>query len=105
MVDKVSFFSGKKAVVTGAGKGIGHAVVEALVKRDVTVIAISRGEEDLRSLKEEFRCITIQAELEDPEMCVKAAREATTYGPIDFLINCAGITILEPFLETKLENL
>lgn len=38
------FFSGKKAVVTGAGKGIGHAVVEALTKKGVSVIAISRSE-------------------------------------------------------------
>ncbi|CAI8054189.1 L-xylulose reductase [Geodia barretti] len=46
-------FAGKRALVTGAGKGIGRATVKALVECGAEVIALSRTEADLHSLKQE----------------------------------------------------
>ncbi|XP_078610474.1 L-xylulose reductase-like [Branchiostoma floridae x Branchiostoma japonicum] len=94
-------FDGKKALVTGAGKGIGRDTAKALVKCGAEVFALSRTQEDLDSLVQEYPGIhPVQCDLGDPE-ATKAAVESV--GPIDLLVNNAGITILEPFLEVTLD--
>ena len=94
-------FQGKRVLVTGAGKGIGRAVVSKLVTESAEVIALSRTKADLESLQQEFRCSTIHCDLADPG----AAREAALAAlPIDYLVNNAGTTKLDPFLETSVET-
>ncbi|XP_035695458.1 L-xylulose reductase-like isoform X6 [Branchiostoma floridae] len=94
-------FDGKKALVTGAGKGIGRDTAKALVKCGAEVFALSRTQEDLDSLVQEYPGIhPVQCDLGDPE-ATKAVVESV--GPIDLLVNNAGITILEPFLEVTLD--
>lgn len=91
-------FEGQRVLVTGAGKGIGRAVVELLAAERADVIALSRTKSDLESLEAEFRCRTIHCDLADP----KAAREAAVAAlPVDLLVNNAGTTKLDPFLETS----
>ena len=46
-------FAGKRALVTGAGKGIGRTTTKALVQCGAEVIALSRTQSDLDSLKQE----------------------------------------------------
>lgn len=43
----------QKAIVTGAGKGLGKELVKAFLMENVSVLAISRSEEDLLELEEE----------------------------------------------------
>jgi NAD(P)-dependent dehydrogenase (short-subunit alcohol dehydrogenase family) len=93
-------FEGKKVIVTGAGKGIGRVVAEILVKRGAKVTALTRSADDVVSLREDLGCEAIQVDLADAQMTREAARAAL---PADFLINCAGTTELQPFLETTVE--
>ncbi len=93
-------FSGKRALVTGAGKGIGRDVAATLAEYGAEVIAISRNQEDLDSLKVAIGCQVIRADLAIPDQACLAAENA---GEIDLLVNNAGITILQPFLDTTLE--
>jgi L-xylulose reductase len=93
-------FQQKRALVTGAGKGIGREIACMLHNFNAQVVALSRTEGDLQSLKEEINCQTICAELSDPDAAQRAAVQA---GDIDFLVNNAAIAILEPFLETTIE--
>ena len=46
-------FSGKKILVTGAGKGIGRELVKAIVQAKGEVYAIGRTKENIESLAEE----------------------------------------------------
>ena len=91
-------FDGRRALVTGAGKGIGRELVRALRQRGAEVVALSRTAADLASLREETGCETIHADLADTDVAVEAVRRAL---PFQLLVNNAGITRLEPALETS----
>lgn len=93
-------FEGKRALVTGAGKGIGREIVKVLHGCGAEVVALSRTAADLESLAAEVKCRTIVADLADADACLRAAREA---GAIDLLVNNAGISVPQPFLETTVE--
>ncbi|WP_182086559.1 SDR family oxidoreductase [Aureimonas sp. ME7] len=94
-------FSGKRVVVTGAGKGIGRATALMLARRGAEVIALTRSPADLETLKEETGAQTIAVDLADADATRRAAREAL---PADLLVNCAGTTELESFLDVSVEN-
>lgn len=94
-------FEGKRALVTGAGKGIGREIAAQLVKSGAEVVALSRTQEDLDSLKAELGCQTVLADIGDAQQALKAVEDA---GPIDLLVNNAGVAIIEPFLETSLDH-
>ena len=89
-------FEGRSVLVTGAGKGIGRATAKLLAERGASVVAISRSEADLDSLRAEIGCRTIAVDLADAERTRAAALEAL---PVDLLVNCAGTTELTPFLD------
>jgi len=93
-------FKGKKVIVTGAGKGIGRVVAEILVKRGAEVAALTRSADDVVSLREDLGCRAIQVDLADAKATREAAQAAL---PADLLINCAGTTELQSFLDTTIE--
>ena len=93
--------AGKRVLVTGAGKGIGRSTAILAANRGARVIALSRSGEDLAGLASEIDCETIICDLADLEATRRAAATAL---PVDYLINNAGTTILEPFLNTKIES-
>jgi L-xylulose reductase len=94
-------FKGKRIIVTGAGKGIGRATVQLLVEYGATVVALSRDPKDLATLAAETGCETIAVDLADAVATREAARQAQ---PIDLVVNCAGTTTLEPFLDASVES-
>lgn len=94
-------FDGKRILVTGAGKGIGRETALLLAERGAAIVALSRDPADLVSLAEATGAETHAVDLADAEATRAAARAAQ---PADLLVNCAGTTTLEPFLETKAES-
>jgi len=95
-------FEGKRALVTGAGKGIGRELVKELIKYGAETFALSRTESDLISLKEECPQVnTIVCDLMDREQTEKSVKSC---GCIDLLVNNAAIAICEPFLEVSTES-
>jgi NAD(P)-dependent dehydrogenase (short-subunit alcohol dehydrogenase family) len=94
-------FKNRRALVTGAGKGIGREIAVMLSRFNARVVALSRTESDLKSLKDQIGCETIVAELADAAAAERAAEEA---GEIDLLVNNAAVAILQPFLETTIEG-
>ena len=94
-------FSGRRVLVTGAGKGIGRVTAKILAGEGAEVVALSRSAEDLESLKGEIACETITCDLADAAAARQAAISAL---PVDFLVNNAGTTQLDPFLDTSPET-
>ena len=94
-------FSGKTVLVTGAGKGIGLATAVFLADRGAAVVALSRSAADLESLKNRIGCRTRAVDLADADEARAAAEEAM---PVDFLVNCAGTTELDAFVDLPVET-
>jgi 3-oxoacyl-[acyl-carrier protein] reductase len=88
--------AGKKAIVTGASKGLGRAIAEELVQEGVDVAICSRSQEEIttaaKELREAGRTVYDQAvDVTDPAQVEDfVARSAGTLGGIDFLVNNAG---------------
>jgi NAD(P)-dependent dehydrogenase (short-subunit alcohol dehydrogenase family) len=94
-------FDGKHALITGGGRGIGREIAALLARMGAKVTVIDRIKEDMDALSKEIGCAAIHADLRDPAAAKKAAERAL---PVDLLVNCAGVVILEPFVKTTVEN-
>lgn len=80
--------AGKRALITGAGQGIGRAVALAFAEEGATVIATSRTEAKLADLPDIASSVTVMAlDVTDAEA---VERTFTDVGAIDVLVNCAG---------------
>src|SRR4030081_782658 len=96
--------TGKVAVVTGGGTGIGHAVCVQLAKAGTRAVVVnySRSQDDAQATAGELRslgseALVLKADISD-EPAVKAMIAATTdrYGRLDVLVNNAGTTRFIP---------
>ncbi|XP_052069809.1 D-erythrulose reductase-like [Mytilus californianus] len=94
---------GKKALVTGAGKGIGRAIAKKLVECGAETYALSRTQADLDTLKKEVPSMhVIQIDLQEWD---KSRETIAKIGPVDLLVNNAGVSKLAKFTEMKKEDL
>ena len=89
-------FTGKTVIITGAGKGIGRACAQVMAARGAEVVALSRTASDLDSLRAEIGGRSITVDLADPAATRAAMKQA---GTCDYLINSAGINVLESVLD------
>ena len=89
-------FTGKTVIITGAGKGIGRACAQVMAARGAEVVALSRTASDLDSLRAEIGGRSITVDLADPAATRAAMAKA---GTCDYLINSAGINVLESVLD------
>ena len=85
----------RTAVVTGANRGIGRAIVEALARRsDMRLIAAVRRQADGDRLKAELgvELDVVALELSDPLRVATVARRIDDdFGGVDVLVNNAGV--------------
>ena len=88
--------TGKVAVVTGAGKGLGRAISLAYAEQGAKVVLASRGQADLDSLAKEITDAGGEALAVSTDVTSKAAVEALadaaleTFGKVDIWVNNAG---------------
>ncbi|MEU6914660.1 SDR family oxidoreductase [Streptomyces olindensis] len=86
--------SGKVALVTGASRGIGYGVAEALVARGDRVVITGRNEDALKEAVEQLgadRAIHVAGKAHDEaHQAVAVERAMEAFGRIDFLVNNAG---------------
>ena len=101
MNDETRELAGRTVLVTGATKGIGRTAAELLARRGASVLALGRSVDELASLEARIGCRSIVVDLSDLEATRAAARANL---PFDLLVNCAGTTALEPFLNLSLET-
>lgn len=102
--------SGKIALVTGSGRGIGYTLAEGLAKAGCKVILNGTNEERLNNAIHRLRQKGYDTEGEVFDVTdEKQVHEAVEgfrqrIGPVDILVNNAGIQIRGPLEEFKLED-
>ncbi len=86
--------SGKVALVTGASRGIGYGVAEALVARGDRVCITGRNEDALKEAVEQLgadRAVYVAGKAHDEaHQAVAVERTMEAFGRVDFLVNNAG---------------
>jgi len=102
----VKDFTGKRVLVTGAGGGIGRGIAEVMAERGASV-AVNDVDLDLATaaadtLQRDYggSSVAVQGDVSkraDVERMFEMASSAL--GPIDVLVNNAGIETIVPFLE------
>ncbi|HZP79246.1 MAG TPA: glucose 1-dehydrogenase [Pseudolabrys sp.] len=97
---------GKRALVTGAGRGIGLAAASALADAGAHVTLAARTAKEIEEAAEAIRGRGQQAEplTLDVRDVDAVAQTMATQAPFDILINNAGTNRPTPFVETKVED-
>lgn len=101
---------GKRALVSGASKGIGAVAAAVLAEAGADVAITGRdraGLDDTRRAVEALgrRCVVIEADLEFAAEAQRAGKEALNQlGVIDILVNNAGIARIAPLTELTIED-
>jgi NAD(P)-dependent dehydrogenase (short-subunit alcohol dehydrogenase family) len=100
--------AGRHALVTGAGRGIGAAIAQALAAAGARVSLLSRDMQKLKTTAAQIakahpasEVATISADVSDSAAIKEAAERARArFGPVHLLINNAGQAQSAPFLKT-----
>jgi NADP-dependent 3-hydroxy acid dehydrogenase YdfG len=100
----------KIILITGASSGIGEATARLLAAHHATVILAARRTEKLQAIVGEIKksggkAYWFEVDVTDEEVCKKLVNEAEKkVGPIDVLINNAGVMLLGPVLNAPTDE-
>lgn len=101
MADRLA---GKRIFLTGAAQGIGLAICKACLREGASVLALDRDGALLRKamagLGEADRVACVASDITD-RAAIEAAVASSAIGPINAVINNAGINVFRPPLETS----
>ncbi|MGA1600268.1 MAG: SDR family NAD(P)-dependent oxidoreductase [bacterium] len=100
---------GRKALITGASKGIGAEIARVFADAGADIVAVGRDRTDLDSVAADVqgfgrKCLVLEADLADagsPRLVAQTALQE--WGTIDILVNNAGIARVAPALELSLD--
>lgn len=101
---------GRKALVTGASKGIGAEICAVFAEAGADIVALGRDEADLAATAEAVRahgrrCLTLTSEMASPSEPVAACEHALAeWGTIDILVNSAGIANVAPAVDFSTDD-
>jgi 7-alpha-hydroxysteroid dehydrogenase len=99
--------SGRVAVITGAGRGIGAATAIALAEAGADVLIAARTEDQLRAVAEQVaatgrKAHIVVADLSDPAAAASLASAAVdAFGRLDLVVNNMGGAMPRPLLKTS----
>ena len=102
---------GRRALLTGATGGLGREIAFALAEQGIDLALTDRPGAELPALARELEALaiavaTVEADLTDRSAHVDIVRSAeSALGPIDILINNAGMEVVSPWHKRTPENL
>jgi 3-hydroxybutyrate dehydrogenase len=101
--------SGKTALITGGGRGIGRSCALAFAKEGAQIVVAARTESEIEKVAAEIRemgrrALAVILDVREPESIERAfKRAASEIGTVDILINNAGIARSEPLVKCSEE--
>ena len=101
--------AGRVALLTGAGGGIGRALVQRLSSLGFSLALVGRSEDKLRAAAAEAGCadaLLLPGDLTDAAFLQGVVRRAVEFfGRLDLLVNNAGICFVKPLEDTSYAEL
>lgn len=100
----------KVALVTGGGRGIGHAICLRLATEGAKVAVVDILDQEARQTADEIKAqggqaIAVRCDVTQLDEVQDGVQTITdTWGPIDILVNNAGWDKIEPFVESQPET-
>ncbi|WP_045377164.1 SDR family NAD(P)-dependent oxidoreductase [Mycobacterium kyorinense] len=91
--------SNTRALVTGASRGLGKSIAEVLARRGADVALVARSGDSLAVLAKELDGKAYPTDLCDPDAVEKLVDRVEADGPVDVLVNNAGIDHVGRFPE------
>ncbi len=102
--------TGKVAVVTGAGRGIGRGIALRLARDGADVALVDLGQDGIGAVAAEIvelgsRATTFVADVSDRDQVFAAVDHAVSaLGGFDIMVNNAGIALVAPLVDTRPED-
>ena len=111
MESRLFDLTGRTALVTGAGRGIGRAIALGLAQHGADVVLVARSVEQLQAARDQIETETGCQGWAFPFDLEKAHGVETLFaqvleaaGRVDILVNCAGTTVRGPSEDVSLET-
>ena len=102
---------GKTALITGASRGIGREIALSFAKAGVArLLLVARQHHRLVEVAADVTALGVEAiplaiDLSQPtDVSIAIAQAWRDYGPIDVLVNCAGVAHQSSFLQMRLSQ-
>src|SRR5215207_3198018 len=98
---KIFDLSGKTALITGASSGLGTHFARCLGEAGASVVLAARRTDRLESLQAELegRKVSAKAVELDVQSADSVGKALDAAGPLDIVVNNAGISIVKPALD------
>ncbi len=102
---------GRNGIITGASRGLGVYIARALAARGVNLMLVARSAGDLERVRSGIeslgvRCVCVAADVGDlAALGLLVSRAEAELGPVDLLINNAGIERSSDYHSLKLDEI
>lgn len=102
--------AGKKALITGAGSGVGQGVAERFAREGADLAMLDLNQKGLDETAQRIagtnrRIVLLKTDLGDTASARAAVERAgNDLNGLDILVNCAGIAVVKSFLEVTEEE-
>jgi meso-butanediol dehydrogenase/(S,S)-butanediol dehydrogenase/diacetyl reductase len=102
--------TGKVALVTGGGRGIGRGIALRLARDGADVALVDLGSDGINAVADEIaesgsKATTFVADVSDRDQVFAAVEHAASaLGGFDIMVNNAGIALVAPLIDTKPED-
>ncbi|MCE5324241.1 SDR family oxidoreductase [bacterium] len=106
----MSILNGQTAFITGAGRGIGRAIVEAFAAEGAVIAAAARTEKEINTICKQIndnggKALPIVMDLKSEKSIKSAIQKAhSELGHIDVLVNNAGVMALNKICDTSTQT-
>ncbi len=96
---------GRRAIVTGAARGIGAEIARTFAAEGAHPVLLDIAADEVHALAKTLECESVVVDLADADGTAEAISESIAIlGGVDILVNNAGVLKMAPILEMTIEN-